>query len=101
VSAIVRREGPSAIVLDMNMPALDGNALASVLNASGLARTTPIIFYSAMDEETLQARTLEIPGASCVAKIEGPVALYAAIRRLETTGDPDADRDGKSHLVAG
>jgi DNA-binding response OmpR family regulator len=85
VSAIVRREIPSAIVLDVNMPALDGNALARVLNLHGLARTTPIIFYSAVDEEKLRALASEIPGASCVPKIEGPAALYEAIRCLETT----------------
>lgn len=85
VSAMVRRRPPSVIVLDVMMPALDGDALARVLQSHGLARTTPIIFYSAVGEEELNAITQRIPGASAVPKIDGPSALYARIQQVETT----------------
>jgi DNA-binding response OmpR family regulator len=80
VSSLVRRHAPSLLVLDIMMPALDGNALVGVLNAHGLARKTPIIFYSAVDEEQLYALARENPGASYVPKSEGLEALYAAIQ---------------------
>jgi DNA-binding response OmpR family regulator len=80
VSSLVRRHAPSLIVLDIMMPALDGNALVPVLRSHGLARTTPIIFYSAVDEEQLYAMAHQTPGASYVPKSEGLGALYAAIQ---------------------
>jgi DNA-binding response OmpR family regulator len=87
VSAIVRREAPSVIVLDVTMPALDGNALARVISSHGLAGTATIIFYSAIDEESLDAIARQIPGALRVPKIGGPMALYAAIMASRRTSD--------------
>lgn len=81
VSSIVRKTRPCLIVLDVMMPALDGTALTRVFASQGLAQSTPIIFYSALDEEHLYARTLEIPNASYVPKSEGLAALLDAIRR--------------------
>jgi DNA-binding response OmpR family regulator len=80
VSSLVRRHAPCLIVLDIMMPAIDGNALVPVLYANGLARTTPIIFYSAVDEEQLYGLAHQTPGASYVPKSEGLGALYAAIQ---------------------
>jgi DNA-binding response OmpR family regulator len=89
VSSLVRRHAPSVIVLDVMMPALDGNALVLVLTTHGLARSTPIIFYSTLDEERLYAMARETPGASYVPKSEGLAALYAAIKLgFETRFDP-------------
>jgi DNA-binding response OmpR family regulator len=80
VSSLVRRHSPSLIVLDIMLPALDGHALLRVLHTHGLARSTPIIFYSAVDEEQLYAFARETPGASYVPKSEGLETLYAAIQ---------------------
>jgi CheY-like chemotaxis protein len=80
VSSLIRRHAPALIVLDIMMPALDGNALVQVLKNHGLARTTPIIFYSAVDEEQLYALARDTPGASYVPKSEGLGALYTAIQ---------------------
>ena len=86
VSAIVRKVRPAIIVLDVMMPALDGTSLARLLASQGLGRSTPIIFYSALDEEQLYARTLEIPNASYVPKAEGLAVLLEAIRRKSDAG---------------
>jgi DNA-binding response OmpR family regulator len=80
VSSLVRRHVPSVIVLDVMMPALDGGALARLLHTPGPKGTTPIIFYSAVDEEQLYAVTRKTPGASYVPKSEGLGALEAAIK---------------------
>jgi DNA-binding response OmpR family regulator len=84
VSTLVRRHSPAVIVLDVTMPALDGDALARLLTSQGLARTTPIIFYSAVGEEELDVIAHRIPGASYVQKLDGAPALYARIHQLET-----------------
>ena len=79
VSALVRRHQPAVIVLDVMMPALDGDALAGLLRNLSSGRSTPIIFYSAMEEEQLHRIAQRMPGTSYVAKSEGLAALHAAI----------------------
>jgi sigma-B regulation protein RsbU (phosphoserine phosphatase) len=79
VSALVRRHQPSVIVLDVMMPALDGDALATLLRSQPNARETPIIFYSAMEEEQVHRMVKKTPGASYVPKADGLPALYSAI----------------------
>jgi len=79
VSALARRHQPAIIVLDVMMPALDGDALASLLRAQPAVRDTPIVFYSAMEEEELQRIVGTFPGTAYVAKGDGPSALYSAI----------------------
>jgi two-component system OmpR family response regulator len=79
VSALVRRYRPALIVLDVMMPALDGDALAPMLRAQPGAGATPVVFYSAMEEEQLHRISRLLPGATYVTKSEGLAALYAAI----------------------
>lgn len=80
VSALVMRHHPSVIVLDVMMPALDGQALAGLLRNKNGARGTHIIFYSAMEEEQLDRIVRETPFASYVPKADGLPALYSAIQ---------------------
>jgi CheY-like chemotaxis protein len=79
VSALVRRHQPAVIVLDVMMPALDGDALAALLQGQPNARATPIIFYSAMEEEQLHRLSLRMPGTSYMPKADGLAALHSAI----------------------
>jgi two-component system OmpR family response regulator len=85
VSALVLRHCPDIIVLDVMMPALGGDALASLLRAlpnghpRGQTRGAPILFYSAMDEEQLLRLVASLPGTAFIAKADGLPALHAAI----------------------
>jgi CheY-like chemotaxis protein len=90
VSALVLRHCPNVIVLDVMMPALGGDSLASLLrtlpaavgngNGNGhAARSTPILFYSAMEEEQLHRLVTSLPGTGFVSKTDGLLALHAAI----------------------
>jgi two-component system, OmpR family, response regulator len=80
VTALVSHHRPDVIVLDVMMPALDGDALASLIRGrKNNTRATPIIFYSAMEEEQLHCLAAGLPGTSYVAKSEGLGALYSAI----------------------
>jgi CheY-like chemotaxis protein len=79
VTALVLRHHPDVVVLDVMMPALDGGALATIIHGKKDLRATPIIFYSAMEEEQLHRLTAKLPGSTYVAKADGLEALYSAI----------------------
>jgi CheY-like chemotaxis protein len=50
----VLRERPDLVLLDVNMPALSGEGLVSVLRGRGLLHATRILLYSSNDEEWLR-----------------------------------------------
>jgi CheY-like chemotaxis protein len=52
---LVKQIKPDLVLLDVNMPGLSGENLASVLKANGATRDTAIVFYSSNDEDTLRA----------------------------------------------
>ena len=54
VTNLVRDARPDLILLDMNMPALSGDRLTSLLKSNGATSGVPIVFYSSNDEDTLR-----------------------------------------------
>ncbi len=84
VSGIVHGERPDVVILDVMMPALDGEALARFLGSLPEEQRPAILFYSAMPEDDLSARAARVPGAHWVAKPAGLAALYSAL--LEAVG---------------
>ena len=86
VTALIRKHNPAAIVLDVMMPALDGDNLARFLRSQGLVTDTPIIFHSSMAEEALHKLSRDLPGTSYVLKSDGLGVLYDTLR--ERLGRP-------------
>jgi len=78
VTALVNRERPDVVVLDVMMPGLSGEGLGKVLRDNSFA---PIIFFSAMPEEQLRDITARTTRASYVLKSEGITYLADEIRR--------------------
>lgn len=76
----VLKERPDVVLLDVNMPGLSGEAVASLLQRCQTERKMSILLYSSNDEESLRktARGLGIDGY--VMKGD-PVALRVAVRR--------------------
>jgi CheY-like chemotaxis protein len=64
---------PDVVLLDVNMPALSGEALLSVLKGREQTRATPVIFFSSNDEEALRgaARRLGAAGWACKGDLTG------------------------------
>jgi CheY-like chemotaxis protein len=78
VSALVNRERPSVIVLDVMMPGLSGDGLGKVIRNSSDA---PIVYFSAMPEEELRDLSTRTPRSSYVLRSEGVGYLAQEIVR--------------------
>jgi CheY-like chemotaxis protein len=59
----VFQERPDVVLLDVNMPALSGEGLVSVLRGRGLLAATKVLLYSSNDEDWLR-RAVERLGVS-------------------------------------
>jgi CheY-like chemotaxis protein len=60
----VMRHAPDLVLVDMNMPALSGEGLVTVLRGRERTRGVRVLLYSSNDEQALRdaARRLEIEG---------------------------------------
>lgn len=84
---------PRIIVLDVMMPGLDGEQVSQFLRRTPEVQQTPVIFYSAADEDELR-RIAANNEATYVPKTGGFSTLYAEIARLlgrPPKGDSPAD----------
>ncbi len=90
VTALVKREKPDAVVLDVMMPGLSGEGLSGVIRD---VSRVPIIFFSAMPEEQLRDIAGRAVRASYVLKSEGVSYLAGEIRhRLKLTEPKTEER---------
>jgi DNA-binding response OmpR family regulator len=91
--AAVARRPPSAIVLDVTMPDLNGRAVCARLRADGVR--TPILILSARDEVADRVAGLQAGADDYLVKpfaVEELVArLVALLRRAGTQDAPGAD----------
>jgi DNA-binding response OmpR family regulator len=81
VASTIGSEKPDAIVLDVRMPALGGDKVASVLSR---LCSIPIVFYSAIDDEDGEALAAGHENAHFVSKGSGLRCLWE--RLVEITG---------------
>ena len=105
VSALVCKESPDIVVLDCNMPGLDGAHLMRVLRSSPRTAKTPIIFHSG-DSDAALAELGEALGVQCAQKGRGPAALvetiFAALKiPLWKAARTYALATGEHHLAPG
>lgn len=75
--ALIRRERPDVVFLDINMPGMDGFA---VLQALGEPLPAEIVFVTARDDQAVRA--FEVHAFDYLLKPVGPERFQAAIRRL-------------------
>jgi two-component system OmpR family response regulator len=79
VNGLLREEEPDIVILDVMMPALDGETVARFIRAASNSSKPMILFYSAMGESELKALTDRVPGSIFLAKTAGLVALHDAV----------------------
>ncbi len=96
--AIIRRDRPVAVVLDIGLPDIDGLSVCQQLRAAG--DWTPVIFVTALDEDVDRILGLELGGDDYLVKPFNPRELVARVRTvLRRTGA--ATVGGSPVLVTG
>jgi CheY-like chemotaxis protein len=78
--SLARLTRPSAILMDVMMPGMEGSVAAALMKDSEELRDIPIILVSAMPEEELLSRAAEVGAAGAVSKPFRKVDLLRALR---------------------
>jgi DNA-binding response OmpR family regulator len=84
VSALILRDPPDLVVLDVMMPGLEGPALAALINNLPLKRRPQIVLWSAMDEDQLRRVGVE-SGLPTLLKTTPPSQLVTRLEKLGAT----------------
>ncbi|MCB9135941.1 MAG: response regulator [Anaerolineales bacterium] len=72
---------PDLILLDINMPGMNGYEVCKALKSEEATRDIPIIFISALDEVTDKVKAFEVGGVDYVTK---PFQFEEVMARIET-----------------
>jgi signal transduction histidine kinase/ActR/RegA family two-component response regulator len=91
--AAVRREQPDAVVLDIQLPGLDGWALLAALKAAAETSAIPVVVVSVLDE---RARGLQDGAAAYLVKPVSRDDVLSALERAVGVGARPPDRAGRS-----
>lgn len=76
----VLKERPDVVLLDVNMPGLSGETVATLLDRCQEHKRMSILLYSSNDEESLRKAALSMGTAGYVMK-GSPAELKTAVRR--------------------
>ncbi len=80
-TAQVMKYRPDLVLLDINMPALSGEKLSSIIMSMEKTKYVPIVFYSSNDEDTLRLAVLKhnVMGYICkgdILELKRKVSYY-------------------------
>jgi DNA-binding response OmpR family regulator len=78
----IDRSGPDIVVLDLNLPRLDGYGVLSRLRAREQTAQLPVIVLTAKADEDNEVRVFEIGATDFLTKPFRPRALSARLRAL-------------------
>lgn len=81
VTNLVRRLDPNVVLLDVNLPALSGDAVLTVARRSAPAHTR-FVLYSSSDEEVLRALAQRVGADGYITKSTDPFKLGGILRNL-------------------
>ncbi|HHJ13773.1 MAG TPA: response regulator [Gammaproteobacteria bacterium] len=77
---VFQRERPDLILMDIDMPRMDGYEAAQAIRALNETCYVPILFLTALDDERALLRTTEVGGDDFMAKPVTPIHLESRIR---------------------
>ena len=80
LEVLQRSPFPDLILLDIRMPGMDGFEVCRQLKQSALTRDIPVVFVSAVQDASQEARALEMQAADYITKPYSPVVARARIR---------------------
>lgn len=78
----VESELPDLVILDLNMPGLDGLEVLSALRSRPQSAQLPVILVTGASDETLEASALELGAQDFIRKPFQPEQLVARMRAL-------------------
>lgn len=76
----LRAEPFDLVLLDVQMPVMDGPALLAVLREDAVLSHVPVIVISAVDDQKLVVRCIELGAVDYLPKLHDPVLLRARMR---------------------
>ena len=80
--AACRRDGPAAVILDVNMPGMNGFEVLSQLKSDDATQSIPVVMATVRTEESDVLRGFALGAADYVAKPFSPVEVAARIQRI-------------------
>jgi PAS domain S-box-containing protein len=78
--AVIERDPPAAVVLDLLMPAMNGFEFLARFRHTPRGRRTPVIVWTAKDLTAAERRKLQAAAQAIVLKSEGPTALITELQ---------------------
>jgi DNA-binding response OmpR family regulator len=90
---LVTRSAPDLVVLDLNLPGLDGTEVCRLIRARPATSTLPIIMLTARTEESDRVLGLDLGADDYITKPFSPRELAARVRavlRRKSTAQPSA-----------
>lgn len=82
IQAFVRKTQPTLVMLDVNMPALNGDLVCKMLKESPQTRSTLVALYSSMPEPELEALAKKAGADGYIVKSNDVKYLATQIEKL-------------------
>ncbi|MEA2488869.1 MAG: two-component system, OmpR family, response regulator [Acidobacteriota bacterium] len=79
---LVQREKPDLILLDIEMPALNGEHVLDFTKLFDFLRETPIVLHSSKSEEDLQALVERSSAVGYIRKTSNALSLVSQVKRF-------------------
>lgn len=89
---------PQLIILDVMMPKKSGIDACEILRADGLFDNTLIIFLTALNDDNIQIKGLEVGADDYINKPISPKVLVSKVNALFRRSKPDKELDGKEEF---
>ena len=77
---VCRDRQPDLVLLDVQMPGMDGHELCAELKADPMLRAIPVIFVTAQDRPEDETRALDAGAADFITKPFNPTVVRARVR---------------------
>ena len=78
----MRAEAPAIVLLDMDMPEMDGFEVLEALRRTLSGRAVPVIVVTARDDPETESRCIELGAEDYITKPIQPATLIARIRAV-------------------
>jgi two-component system sensor histidine kinase/response regulator len=98
----MRRQPPELVLLDVNMPGMDGYATCQAIQADAQLRPVPIIFISALDDPLDKVKAFQVGGRDYITKPFSPEEVLARVEHHVNLGrlQKDLERQNEALLDA-